>query len=354
MRFFEQLRDNRRFESLLSWKKLVFPTLTLLVVPFTVAYAGIWSDAIGRIGSAWSSPILETRNVNSQNYTLLAYLGGDTPGDTGDIPVVTVGESAMLADSGPEGSIADIDDSFDHGHISLYVVREGDSFSSIAEMFDVSVNTILWANDLPRGSRLTVGQTLTILPVSGIKYVVKKGDTVVSIAKKHKGDADEIYSFNDLTKDTPLSVGTTIIIPDGEMPTVVSVTRSVRPATLRGTSGPYIPGYYSPPLAVMNKSQGLHGYNGFDFRGAVGTPVFASADGKVIVSRQGGYNGGYGSYVVLQHGNGTQTLYAHLRSTAVSVGEQVWTGETIGYLGNTGRSTGPHLHFEVRGARNPF
>jgi len=80
----------------------------------------------------------------------------------------------------------------------------------------------------------------------------------------------------------------------------------------------------------------------------------AAADGEVIVSRNSGWNGGYGSYVVLRHSNGTQTLYAHLNSTAVGVGEKVSQGDIVGYMGNTGKSTGVHLHFEVRGAKNPF
>jgi murein DD-endopeptidase MepM/ murein hydrolase activator NlpD len=86
----------------------------------------------------------------------------------------------------------------------------------------------------------------------------------------------------------------------------------------------------------------------------LGAPIFAAATGDVVVARQGGYNGGYGNYVVIQHGNGTQTLYGHMQSVSVSPGDHVVQGQTIGYLGNTGRSTGPHLHFEVRGARNPF
>jgi murein DD-endopeptidase MepM/ murein hydrolase activator NlpD len=98
----------------------------------------------------------------------------------------------------------------------------------------------------------------------------------------------------------------------------------------------------------------LHGHNGIDLAAPVGTPVLASAGGKVIVSRMGGYNGGYGIYVVISHSNGTQTLYAHLNANWVSVGEEVVQGQVIGTVGRTGRVTGPHLHFEVRGAKNPF
>jgi murein DD-endopeptidase MepM/ murein hydrolase activator NlpD len=102
------------------------------------------------------------------------------------------------------------------------------------------------------------------------------------------------------------------------------------------------------------RTQGIHGYNGVDLAAGVGTPILAAAGGEVIVAKGSGWNGGYGNYVVIKHPNGTQTLYAHMSSTAISSGAQVSGGEVIGYVGNTGRSTGSHLHFEVRGAKNPF
>ena len=144
-------------------------------------------------------------------------------------------------------------------------------------------------------------------------------------------------------------------MPDGEVPAPVVASK---PATskLRGASGPAIDGYYRAPLANYRKSQGLHGYNGVDLVSldGPGAYVMASAAGTVIVARSGGYNGGYGSYVVIKHSNGTQTLYGHLKGVAVSVGQSVAQGQLIGYEGNTGRSSGTHLHFEIRGARNPF
>ena len=108
------------------------------------------------------------------------------------------------------------------------------------------------------------------------------------------------------------------------------------------------------PIVGGRKSQGIHGYNAVDLAAPTGTPIIASASGKVIIARSSGYNGGYGLYVVISHPNGTQTLYAHMSKVNVSVGRFVERGEIIGAVGNTGKSTGPHLHFEVRGARNPF
>jgi murein DD-endopeptidase MepM/ murein hydrolase activator NlpD len=109
------------------------------------------------------------------------------------------------------------------------------------------------------------------------------------------------------------------------------------------------------PLPGSVKTQGIHGYNGVDLGGvSAGSPVLAAAGGTVIVAKSAGWNGGYGSYVVVQHNNGTQTLYAHLNSVSVNVGQGVSVGEKVGGVGSTGRSTGIHLHFEVRGDANPF
>ena len=109
------------------------------------------------------------------------------------------------------------------------------------------------------------------------------------------------------------------------------------------------------PLSVYVKTQGLHGYNGVDLAAKTGTPIMASASGEVIVAKSGGYNGGYGSYVVIQHGNGSQTLYSHMSSVSTYKGATVVQGQVIGTVGSTGKSTGSHLHFEIRnGIRNPF
>jgi murein DD-endopeptidase MepM/ murein hydrolase activator NlpD len=123
---------------------------------------------------------------------------------------------------------------------------------------------------------------------------------------------------------------------------------------LRGTGGPDLPGYYIRPVYGGTISQGLHGYNGVDLAAPRGTTIVAAAGGNVIIARGSGWNGGYGNYVVISHPNGTQTLYAHLNSVATYEGAQVEQGQLIGYSGSTGKSTGPHLHFEVRGAKNPF
>lgn len=266
----------------------------------------------------------------------------------GDVTVVD--DSALLPDEGPSGTIADIVVRPKNSTISIYVVRAGDTLSGIGELFGVTANTIRWANDMPPGSTLKVGQTLTILPVTGVKYTVKKGDTLASIAKAFHGDQDEIASFNGIT--TALAAGTEIIIPDGELAAAPKVASKT---TVQSKSSAQYVGYYLRPIAGGTRTQGIHGYNGVDLAAPVGTPIVASASGDVIVAKGSGWNGGYGQYAVIRHENGTQTLYSHASSIIVGVGQYVVQGQVIGYVGTTGRSTGPHVHFEIRGGpRNPF
>lgn len=267
--------------------------------------------------------------------------------------IVIVDGSALLPEEGPAGTIADIEKS-KNSTISVYVVRPGDTLSGIAEMFGVSVNTILWANDLPRASQIRVGQMLTILPVTGVRYTVRSGDTLASVAKRFGGDAEEIARYNGI--DGALAVGAEIIIPDGEVPALPSASGRAAQAYAAPTTGtPAQVGYYLRPIAGGTRSQGLHGYNGVDIAAPGGTPIFAAADGEVIVAKATGWNGGYGQYVVIQHPNGSQTLYAHNSGIIVSVGQHVRQGQVIGYVGRSGKATGPHVHFEIRnGIRNPF
>jgi murein DD-endopeptidase MepM/ murein hydrolase activator NlpD len=232
--------------------------------------------------------------------------------------------------------------------ISLYTVRPGDNLSTIAEMFNVSVSTIMWANDISKASSIQPGQTLIILPVSGIKYTIKKGDTIRGIVASHKADLEEVLNYNGMSLNSTLVVGETIIIPDAELQI------SVPTKTVAGGSVPSYAGYYVRPIKIGVRTQGVHGYNGVDLAAPIGTPIYASAAGRIIASVSGGWNGGYGSYIIISHGNGTQTLYAHNSKNFVALGQVVEKGEKIAAIGLTGKTTGPHVHFEIRGAKNPF
>lgn len=289
---------------------------------------------------------------NSQNIALLqAPLNTNPSSISGGGDITIVENTALLADGSVTGGWSD--NKKDHptsDQISIYVVREGDSLSQIAQMFDVSVNTIRWSNDIS-GSTISPGQTLVILPISGVRHTVAKDETLEGIAKKYKGNFEEILQYNNLTSSSKLAVGDIIVIPDGEILAESSGSSAPRTRVVAATKE-YV-GYYLKPVSGV-RTQNLHGYNAVDIGAPTGTTVVASAPGTVLISRPSGWNGGYGNYIVIAHPNGTQTLYAHLSSNIVSTGTRVVQGQVIGYVGATGKSTGPHLHFEVRGAKNPF
>jgi LysM repeat protein len=285
---------------------------------------------------------------NSQTMNLLEGYLNINPTGTGGAEIAIVDRVALESNGSGSEVFVDLGKS-GTGQISVYVVRKGDTLSEIAEMFGVSSNTILWANNI-KANAIKEGQELVILPISGVRHVVKSGDTLKTLAIKYKADLGDILSYNGLSTDSKIKAGDTIIIPDG----VVSQTQGSIAKSLGGTSYPTYAGYYMRPIVGGRKTQGIHGNNGVDLATSKGTPILASADGRVIVSRTSGYNGGYGIYVVISHSNGTQTLYAHMSVNNVSSGQNVTQGQVIGAVGNTGKSTGSHLHFEVRGAKNPF
>ncbi len=272
--------------------------------------------------------------------------GGGTIGVLDGVALVAE-ESPFAGSAGEQAEPASPD------QISWYIVQNGDTLSQVATLFNVSINTIVWANDLSSNKDIHPGQTLLILPISGVQHKVVKGDTLKSIAKKYNGDADEIFAYNSLPEDGTLTVGETVTIPGGEVPEE-RVEKTVAKKGSAGSSAGSGASGYIHPMPGSVRTQGIHGYNGIDFGAPVGTPVRSAAKGTVIVSRTGSWNGGYGNYVVIDHGNGTQTLYGHLSKNSVWQGQSVVAGQVIGACGNTGRSTGPHLHFEVRGAKNPF
>lgn len=255
--------------------------------------------------------------------------------------------------------------------ISVYVVRKGDSISQIADMFDVSANTILLANDMKKGQRLKEGEVLLILPISGTEHTVTKGQTIQSIAKLYKVDVEDITSYNGIPDNAKLAIGDKLMIPGGD--NMMTDEGGDKPAPDLGSSilkdaNYYLThpiqnliGYFIDPVPTGRKTQGLHGpgNRGIDIGAPTGTPIYASAPGTVLVVKTGcrvgqrRCGGGYGNMAVVQHSNGTKTLYAHMSKLSTHIGDEVNRGEIIGYVGNTGRSTGPHIHFEVFNAKNP-
>jgi murein DD-endopeptidase MepM/ murein hydrolase activator NlpD len=279
-----------------------------------------------------------------------------------------------------------------------YAVQAGDTLYSIARKHGVSVDALLWANTLTDANVLKQGQQLVIPPSTGKLHTVKDGDTIDSLAQSYSVSKTGIAIVNGLTEDAALKSGQRLLIPVAVKPppgdpafapaplTAASSTEPVpiAPPPNAGTGSPTPPLVStiaplivapsiitptgSPSVTVTNRkvpklawpipvsppksgvSQGFHpGHTGIDIYAPLGTPIKAAAGGTVKMAEKNpdGFNG-YGWIVIVDHGDGISTWYAHCGGFSVKAGDQVKTGDTIGTVGMTGRTTGPHLHFELR------
>jgi len=242
--------------------------------------------------------------------------------------------------------------------IVVYDVQAGDTVFNIAERFKISPSTIMWANrDLELNpDMLRIGDRLVILPVDGVYHKVVEGDTIAKIAKKYKVQPADIvnYGWNKLADENqPLQVGSYLIVPGGEKPYVprtVSIYQGPVPKGARKGTGTFV----WPVSGKITQAYWQH-HRALDIGAWMGSPVVAADSGYVVFA--GWDNSGYGNLIILDHGNGYRTYYAHLSKILVRIGESVGQGQRIGSVGSSGNSTGPHLHFEIRWnnvQRNPF
>ncbi len=250
-----------------------------------------------------------------------------------------------------------------------YTVKSGDNVSGIAEDFEVSADSILWANpkleDNP--DMLSVGQVINIPPVSGVLYTVVAGDSVQKIADKFKSKkttADVLiqsivdFEFNKENHDLKapefaLTTGQVLMVPGGSKPytprVVYAYSGPIPASAARGT------GHFGWPVSGRITQKFWTRHPGIDIGAPLGTPMYAADSGYVTTA--GWSTVGYGFMILINHGNGYVTRYGHLSAFSVEVGDSVKKGQLIGRVGSTGNSTGPHLHFEVilGGVhRNPF
>ena len=227
-----------------------------------------------------------------------------------------------------------------------YEVAPGDTLSDIAARFGVDEATIIQASGLDHPDQLSIGQKLTILPVAGVLHRVQPGDTLVDIAARYGVTVEDVVRANALAGDT-LQVDQELVVPGGKPPVAMAATRDV---SARGGGRGSVVSMVWPASGGISTYFGERGgfwprgHSGIDIAAGWGAPVRAAADGWVAAVR---FGGPYGRYIVLNHGDGLQTLYAHLSAAYVDVGEEVGRGQVIGAVGSTGLSTGPHLHFEV-------
>jgi murein DD-endopeptidase MepM/ murein hydrolase activator NlpD len=222
--------------------------------------------------------------------------------------------------------------------ILTYAVQSGDTMWSIASQYGLDVDTLRWSNpDLERNpDQLAPGMELTILPVQGIYYTVEVGDTLSDICQRFGvAEADILnYPLNRLTSPDTLLEGQKLVIPHGRK-------EIARPAPQLSAGSPF-----AWPL-VGNVTQGFSNkHRAIDIGAPYGSPVYAGREGRVV--RAGWARTGYGYTVIIDHGDGLQSLYSHMKGQWVQVGDWVQRGQLIGEVGSTGNSSGPHVHFEVR------
>ncbi|HEY4689596.1 MAG TPA: M23 family metallopeptidase [Anaerolineae bacterium] len=234
--------------------------------------------------------------------------------------------------------------------VIVYAVQAGDTVQGIAATFGLQPETIMWANpvieDLP--DLLRIGQEVIVLPIDGVYHEVKAGESLASIAGKYEVDADAITgAANEWNKlqppDYAISPGMKIIVAGGRKPYVPKLVTAYNgpiPSGARGT------GRFQWPVIGRITQDFWYGHRALDIAAPSGTPVYA-ADGG-FASFVGWTDVGYGNLVRIDHGNGFATWYAHLSAFNVTLGQAVKRGDLIGYVGSTGHSTGPHLHFEIR------
>lgn len=350
----------------LYFKPSYIKVYSFFVTIFLFAGAPLWANAsffsdlmLGAPATASEEVLQEGGGIhNSQTIPLLESSVNPDIKNISDInDMVIIQDDSLIYNDSSFGSDVVFEKSKLSDQINVYTVKEGDTLSEIAEMFDVSVNTIRWENNIS-GQTISVGQKLNILPVTGVKHIVKNGDTISKIADKYESETEDIFVFNGITKGDSLKKGDIVFVPNGIIKPVVakiSTPQSSKTSNIKAPSGYYI----RPAQGIITSPYGSRrgGFHyGVDIGNKRGTPIIASASGvvsKVLGSCAEGNSscgGRYGNYVVIEHPNGTSTMYAHLSSISVSVGKSVSQGSQIGKLGNTGRSTGPHLHFEVRNA----
>ena len=226
--------------------------------------------------------------------------------------------------------------------VQYYIVQSGDTLSVIAENFGVSINTILSENNLSLSSYIRPGDKLAILPVTGVSYIIQSGDTLSSIAKEFGTTVDKILTFNDLESPSVIKTRQKLIIPGGRLGyTALSRTKSIYSSS-SGT--PSVNNFLWPTSSKRITKYDHWRHHAIDIGGKTGNPVYATQAGRV---ERAGWSTGYGYNIVINHGGGIKTLYAHMSKFYVKRGDQVQQGESIGAIGSTGWSTGPHVHFEI-------
>jgi murein DD-endopeptidase MepM/ murein hydrolase activator NlpD len=360
-------------------KKFIYPLTRRYVTHSVIALISIFSiatninakdkplETIDQIGED-SILFALAQNNNSEDYYIeegaqtsgakvLSYLGPDagmalpaniSDNSAGNLSLAEIGEDSVFLNPNLPATSLNLNP---RTKIVEYIVQEGDVVSTIAENFGLKINTLLWANKLSANDMIRPGDKLLILPTDGVLHQVKKTDNLSKIAKYYNADAEKIQEFNALFDEKDLIVGEYLIIPEGKVPSPpapapkpvsrLADRRVFKIPPSRNSSGA---GMLWPTPGKVITQYFTWRHSGLDIDGDMTSPIYAAEAGTV---KYVGWGRGYGNQIVISHGNGVETRYAHLSKFIASQGDTVTKGQAIGIMGSTGWSTGPHLHFEV-------
>lgn len=295
-----------------------YRSLLLCAVPAVyILITASCGSGTARIDSTVQDPSATTETFNG--------MGGADNGLPSERPGAEAGETEKAPDL----------------YYKLYTVQKGDIIGQIATSHGVTQDAIISLNKLKNTRNIQIGTILKIPSINGILYKTKKGDTPESIADQYRVSLEKIALVNNIT-DNVISPGSVIFLPDAKLDwvTLQEINGDLFRRPLHG--GYYISSRYGWRDNPFSGSRTFH--NGMDMATARGTPVYAALDGTVSAT---GYDVTYGNYIVISHHSGYQTLYGHLNTILTSPGKFVTTSTKIGLVGNTGQSTGPHLHFTI-------
>lgn len=273
----------------------------------------------------------------------------------------TIGDQLALLDTGSAllgGAVVETNIGVRAG-TTEYTVKDGDTIGEISERFGLTVSTLLWSNSLSSSSYIKPGQTLKIPAASGYLYTVKDGDTLDKIVSTYNGNLDETKRVNDIGSNNLVPVDAEILIVNGTPPLPPPPVQRYYDSygSNYSTADLYRNDNYNPvvtgqklnwPVGCYSSPTTYWGHGlARDISCPMGTPIYAAEAGTVYIRNAGGWGGGYGNYLDIVHANGMMTRYAHMSAFNVSNGQFVSRGQVVGFVGSTGRSSGPHLHFEV-------
>ncbi len=349
-----------------SRQRYLRPLMLFVMMAFlSLSLVGRIDSRLNIGGFEWGSDVLidkedpETTEVETSNTIGIIYNNNNNSDEDGlnnsalntfledNTPPLSVEEEQVEeikvvkvdADAIPNPQIPSPEEQREQPTILIHTVRSGETLWDIAQSYGITVSQIASSNNIANSNRIRIGQELKILTVKGVLHKVAYGESLWEIAQRYEVPLAELIEVNKIADSTNVQPGSEVVIPG-------ATQLRIRDAVI--VNGQLQKAFDWPARARISSTFGERWgrmHYGLDIAVATGTPIKAAADGRVTFS---GTNGGYGIMVILDHGNGVETRYAHHSRNLVSVGQQVKRGDVIAYSGNTGVSTGPHLHFEIR------